>query len=104
VVDTGLHALGWSRERAIDHLVAHSSRSRQQASSEVDRYIVWPGQALAYKIGALAVERLRARAAAALGARLDVRDFHEQVLGSGLVPLAVLEAKVERWIARDGGR
>lgn len=104
VVDTGLHALGWSRERAIEHLVANSSRSRQRAAAEVDRYIVWPGQALAYKIGALTIERLRARAATALGTHFDVRDFHEQVLGSGLVPLNVLEAKVQRWIARGGGR
>ena len=103
VVDTGLHAMGWSREQTIDYLVANSSRSRGQAAAEVDRYIAWPGQALAYKIGAMTIARLRAESAAALGPRFDVRDFHEQVLDTGMVPLAVLQAKVGRWIARGGG-
>jgi len=102
VVDAGLHAMGWSRERAIDYLVANSSRSRTAASSEVDRYVVWPGQALAYKIGAMTIARLRSEADAELGPRFDVREFREQVLDTGMIPLAVLQAKLGRWISRAG--
>ena len=103
VVDTGLHALGWTREQAIGYMLAHSSTSRTDATAEVERYIVNPGQALAYKIGQLTISRLRARAQTALGERFDVRDFHDQVLLTGALPLTVLEAKIERWIARGGG-
>jgi uncharacterized protein (DUF885 family) len=104
VVDTGLHQRGWSRERTIDYLVANSPRSRAGATAEVERYIVWPGQALAYKIGSMTIERLRAKASAALGARFDVRDFHAQVLDTGIVPLAVLEAKLSHWIGSGDRR
>ena len=104
VVDTGLHAFGWTREQAIDYMLAHSATSRTDATAEVERYIVDPGQALAYKIGQLTISRLRARAQTALGERFDVRDFHDQVLLTGALPLTVLEAKIESWIARDGGR
>ena len=99
VVDTGLHTKGWSREAAIDYMLANSGMGRTDATAEVERYIAIPGQALAYKIGALTIQRLRKKAEAELGAKFDVRAFHEQVLGSGALPLGVLEAKLDRWIA-----
>ncbi len=98
VVDTGLHTKGWSREQAIDYMLANSGMGRSDATAEVERYIAIPGQALSYKIGALAIQRLRAKAEAALGAKFDIRAFHEQVLGSGALPLPILEAKIDRWI------
>ncbi len=104
VVDTGLHAKGWGREQAIDYMLANSGMGRSDATAEVERYIANPGQALAYKIGALTIQRLRREAEAALGARFDVREFHDQVLGSGALPLPVLEAKVRRWIAAEQAR
>jgi len=104
VVDTGLHEMGWTREQAIDYMLMHSATSRTDATAEVERYIVDPGQALAYKIGQLTISRLRAHAQTALGERFDVRDFHDQVLLTGALPLTVLEGKIERWIARGGGR
>jgi uncharacterized protein (DUF885 family) len=99
VVDTGIHAEGWSREQAIDYMLANSGMGRTDATAEVERYIANPAQALSYKIGALTIQRLRKKAEAALGARFDIRAFHEQVLGSGALPLPVLEAKIDRWIA-----
>ena len=102
VVDTGIHAKGWSREQAIDYMVANG-QPRDFAMSETNRYSVMPGQALAYKIGELTIKRLRAKASAALGARFDVRAFHGQVLGSGGLPLPVLERKIDDWIAAGGG-
>jgi uncharacterized protein (DUF885 family) len=99
VVDTGLHTKGWSREQAIDYMLANSGMGRTDAVAEVERYIAIPGQALAYKIGALTIQRLRRKAEAALGSRFDIRAFHEQVLDSGALPLGVLEAKIDRWIA-----
>jgi uncharacterized protein (DUF885 family) len=102
VVDTGLHSKGWSRQQAIDYMVAHD-QSREFATSEVNRYIVMPGQALAYKIGELKIKELRARAEAALGDRFDVGRFHSQVLDTASLPLTVLEAKIDAWIAAGGG-
>ena len=99
VVDTGLHTRGWSRDHAIGYMLANSGMGRSDAEAEVDRYIANPAQALAYKIGALTIQRLRARAEAELGPRFDIRAFHEQVLGSGALPLPVLEAKIDGWIA-----
>ena len=99
VVDTGLHAKGWSREQAIDYMLANSGMGRSDATAEVERYIVWPGQALGYKIGALTIQKLRKQAEAALAARFDIRAFHDQVLESGALPLPILEAKIARWIA-----
>ncbi len=99
VVDTGLHTKGWSRERAIDYMLANSGMGRTDATAEVERYIANPAQALAYKIGALTIQRLRKKAEAALGAKFDIRAFHDQVLGSGALPLPILEAKIDRWIA-----
>jgi uncharacterized protein (DUF885 family) len=98
VVDTGLHANGWTRQQAIDYMVAHSATSTFEATAEVERYIAIPGQALAYKVGALTIQRLRKRAEQALGVRFDIRDFHRQVLDTGSVPMAVLEGKIEEWI------
>ena len=103
VVDTGIHAKGWSRERTIQYILDNSSRGRTNATAETERYIAIPGQALAYKIGQLKISELRARAEARLGPRFDVRKFHEQVLGTGALPLAVLERKIDDWIAAGGG-
>ena len=101
VVDTGMHALGWSREQAIEYMVANGA-ARDFAESESARYIVMPAQALAYKTGELKIKQLRARAEAALGEDFDVRAFHEQVLNTGDIPLPVLEAKIDAWIAGGG--
>lgn len=102
VVDTGLHSKNWSREQAIDYMLANSSMSRTDATIEVERYIAIPSQALAYKIGQLTISRLRAKAQAALGPKFDIKRFHAQVLMSGALPMAVLEAKIDRWIAAGG--
>jgi uncharacterized protein (DUF885 family) len=99
VVDTGLHAEGWTRDQAIAYMLANSGMGRTDATAEVERYIAMPAQALSYKIGAMTIQRLRARAEKALGAKFDIRVFHQQVLGSGALPLPVLEAKIDRWIA-----
>ena len=101
VVDTGMHALGWSREKAIDFMMANGA-ARDFAESETARYIVMPAQALAYKTGELKIKQLRARAEAALGDAFDVRRFHEQILNTGDIPLPVLEAKIDAWIAGGG--
>lgn len=98
VVDTGLHAKGWSRERAIRFMENNTSLDRPYIELEVDRYIVWPGQACAYKLGELKIRALRREAERALGSRFDVRAFHEQVLNTGAVPLHVLEQKIKDWI------
>lgn len=94
VVDTGIHAMKWTRERAIDFLKKNSATSEQDIVSEVDRYIAWPGQALAYKIGQLKILQLRARAEKRLGQRFDVRRFHDELLNDGALPLDVLEKKM----------
>ena len=104
VVDTGLHTKGWSREQAIDYMLGNSGMGRTDATAEVERYIAIPGQALAYKIGAMTIQRLRHKAEKELGGKFDVRAFHEQVLGSGALPMAVLEAKIEQWIAAEKRR
>ena len=100
VVDAGIHAKGWTREQAIDYMLEHTALSRANVEAEVNRYITWPGQATAYKVGELKIRELRARAEQRLGARFDLRAFHDAVLESGPVPLDVLAAQVERWIAR----
>lgn len=100
VVDTGLHAKRWSRERARAYLLEHTALSEHEVATEVDRYVSWPGQALSYKIGELTLRGLRARAEARLGARFDLRAFHDAVLALGSVPLGLLEAQVDAWIAQ----
>jgi uncharacterized protein (DUF885 family) len=98
VVDTGLHALGWSRDQAIAWFAAHTPLARNNIENEVDRYISWPGQALAYKLGQLTLLRLRAQAEATLGDAFDLRGFHDTVLGAGAVGLPQLEARVAAWV------
>lgn len=99
VVDTGIHARGWTRDQAIDYMLDHSSKGRPDIVSEVDRYIATPGQALAYKVGQLTITRLRERARRELGAEFDIRNFHDEVVNTGGLPMIVLEAKIDRWIA-----
>jgi uncharacterized protein (DUF885 family) len=101
VVDTGMHALGWSRERAIEFFREHTGMSEHDIAVEVDRYIVWPGQALAYKIGQLRIRQLRTLAEAALGERFDERAFHDTLLEEGGLPLGELESRVRAWIDRQ---
>jgi len=98
VVDSGMHYLGWSRQQAIDFFKENAGKSEHDIVVEIDRYIVWPGQALAYKIGELKIKELRAHAEQALGDRFDIRAFHDQVLGKGAVPLSVLEANMRDWV------
>jgi len=99
VVDTGIHAKGWSRDQAIQYMLDNSAMSRTDAVAEVERYIAIPGQALAYKVGQLTIRRLRTRAEQALGPKFDIREFHARVLMSGALPMAVLERKIDDWIA-----
>jgi uncharacterized protein (DUF885 family) len=99
VVDSGIHAKGWTREQAIRYMLDNSGMSETEVVAEVERYIAIPGQALAYKVGQLKILELRARAEAALGSRFDLKDFHAQVLMTGALPLAVLERKIDDWIA-----
>lgn len=102
VVDTGLHAKGWTREQAIDFMLENSGMTRTEVVAEVERYIAIPSQALAYKVGALKIQELRQRAEATLGDDFDIKAFHTQVLNTGGLPLPVLEAKINRWIAAGG--
>ncbi|WP_085317134.1 DUF885 domain-containing protein [Derxia lacustris] len=104
VVDTGLHAFGWTREQAADYLVANAAIDRDVALAEVDRYLTWPAQALDYKLGEITIQRLRARASAELGPKFDVRRFHGAVLDEGALPLAVLERRVGAWIEAERAR
>jgi uncharacterized protein (DUF885 family) len=99
VTDTGIHAKGWSRQQAIDYMLANSAVGATDAAAEIDRYIAWPGQALAYKLGELKIKELKARAQRQLGERFDVKAFHRQILADGALPLDVLDAKIDRWIA-----
>jgi uncharacterized protein (DUF885 family) len=99
VVDTGIHSKGWTREQSIEYMMANSDMGRTDATAEVERYIAIPSQALAYKIGALTIQRLRKKAEAELGDKFDIRDFHAQVLMTGSLPLPILEKKIDDWIA-----
>jgi len=100
VVDTGMHTKGWTRQQAIDYFRENTGKTDQDITVEVDRYIVWPGQALAYKLGQLKIRELRTRAEKELGVRFDVRKFHDAVLEEGAVPLDLLEAHVNEWMKR----
>jgi len=99
VTDTGLHSKDWTRQQVIDYMLENSAESETQATAEAERYIAWPAQALAYKIGALKIQSLRAKAEKVLGPDFDVREFHAEVLKDGAVPLQILEDKIDRWIA-----
>jgi uncharacterized protein (DUF885 family) len=99
VVDSGMHALGWTRQQGIDHLAENTSSTLLNIINEIDRYIAWPGQALAYKLGELKISELRARAEAKLGSKFNLREFHEVVLGAGALPLETLEQNVEQWLS-----
>ncbi len=103
VTDTGLHSKGWTRDQVIKYMLDNSAASETDATAEAERYIAWPSQAVAYKIGELKIQSLKKKAKTALGDRFDVRDFHAQVLKDGAVPLDVLEDKIDRWIASKQG-
>jgi uncharacterized protein (DUF885 family) len=99
VVDTGMHAKHWSREEAIDYMRAKTGQTEAEVTREIERYVVWPGQATAYKTGQLAILAARARAEAALGDTFDLKEFHETVLGNSAMPLGILDRVVDDWIA-----
>lgn len=101
VVDTGMHAFGWDRQRAIDYMKANTAKTEHDIAVEIDRYIVWPGQALAYKTGELKLQELRSRAKKELGDKFDLRRFHDAVLLAGALPLDVLESRIDAWIAGE---
>jgi uncharacterized protein (DUF885 family) len=104
VIDTGIHRYGWSRQQAIDYLASHTALSQHEVETEVDRYISWPGQALAYKLGELTILKLRKEAETTLGAKFDERRFHDALLGLGSVPLNVLEDQMRAWIRSEAAR
>ena len=99
VIDTGLHAFGWTVDQGVEWMMAHSSMTRDQAAAEVERYVAYPGQALSYKIGELKIRELRTRAQSRLGSAFDLKAFHDQILLGGSMPLGILEQKVDRWIS-----
>jgi uncharacterized protein (DUF885 family) len=99
VVDTGLHAMGWTEEQAVAYMLENTPRPEAAVRSEIQRYLIWPGQATSYKIGMLKIQELRRRAEEQLGGRFDLRAFHDVVLGGGALPLPLLERRVEDWIA-----
>ncbi|MGL6161622.1 DUF885 domain-containing protein [Microbulbifer sp.] len=101
VIDTGIHSQGWTRQQALDFLADNTSLSKANVRAEVDRYISWPGQALSYKMGEIEIRELRARAEKALGDQFDLREFHDAVLANGALPLSILEAQMERFIAQS---
>ena len=100
MVDTGLHARGWTEQEAIDYFLANSPQPLENVRSEIQRYIIMPGQATSYKIGMLKIQSLRTKAELALGEKFDLRAFHDTVLGGGALPLSLLERRVDRWIER----
>ncbi|WP_157972834.1 DUF885 domain-containing protein [Aureibaculum luteum] len=103
VVDTGIHAFGWTRQEAIDYFIKNSGKNENDITVEIDRYIAWPGQALAYKIGELKIKELRKKSEETLKDQFDIRSFHDVVLGSGSIPLDVLEDNVNQWITNQKG-
>jgi len=103
VVDVGMHSKGWSRQQAIDFFKENASKTEHDITVEIDRYIVWPGQALAYKIGEIKIRELRAFAETELGDKFDIRAFHDELLGDGGLPLNILESKMKAWVAKQKG-
>ena len=101
IVDTGIHAMGWTRDTAIEFLLAHTAMERANASVEIDRYIAQPGQATSYMIGRLEIERLRRDAEERLDARFDIKNFHDVVLANGMTPLHQLARNVDAWVERE---
>ena len=101
VVDTGMHAKGWTRQQAIDYMAANSALSLHNITTEVDRYISWPGQALSYKVGELTIKRLRQKAEQVLGEKFDIRAFHDAVLANGSVPMSILEQQIDTFIEQQ---
>ncbi len=101
VVDTGIHSMGWSRDQAIQFFKKNSSKSLHDIEVEIDRYIVWPGQALAYKIGELTIQRLKLKAQKQFGDKFDLREFHHQILKNGALPLSMLEQKINHWLSKN---
>jgi uncharacterized protein (DUF885 family) len=99
VIDTGVHAFGWTREQALDYLFSNTALSIHEVTTEVDRYISWPAQALSYKIGEYTILRLRRHAEQELGTAFDIRAFHDFLLSLGSVPLDLLTDEIERWVA-----
>jgi uncharacterized protein (DUF885 family) len=98
VVDTGMHAKGWSRERAMDYLANNTALSLHNVKTEIDRYISWPGQALSYKMGELTIKKLRLHAEKSLGTSFDLREFHDQILKNGSMPLSMLETVIFNYV------
>ena len=98
VVDTGMHYKGWSRQQAIEYFLDNAAKTKQDVINEIDRYINWPGQALAYKIGELKIKELRAISENKLGNEFDIKEFHHEVLRHGGIPLYVLEENINSWI------
>ena len=101
VVDTGMHQQGWTRDEAIKYLSSNTALSEHNVKTEIDRYISWPGQALSYKIGEITIKRLREKAEVALGENFDIRDFHDQLLKNGSMPLSMLEAVINQYIQNE---
>jgi uncharacterized protein (DUF885 family) len=101
VVDTGIHALGWTRDEVVDFMASNTALSIHEVNTETDRYISWPGQALSYKIGELKIRELRQKAEESLGSEFDIREFHEVILGQGTVTLDILEQRINAYIERN---
>jgi uncharacterized protein (DUF885 family) len=104
VIDTGIHRYGWTRQQAIDYLAGHTALPQHEVETEVDRYISWPGQALAYKLGLITILQLRHEAETTLGPKFDERRFHDAVLALGSVPLGVLEDRIHAFIREEQAR
>jgi uncharacterized protein (DUF885 family) len=100
VIDTGIHAMGWTREQSVEYLKSNTALSLHEVNTEIDRYISWPGQAVSYKIGELKIRELRSKAAKQLQSKFDIREFHEILLEEGTVTLTIMEKRVENYIAK----